>query len=161
MSMLRTFGLAKSSVEQSVCEESHHLQEAMEKEKGWHKQQNKMLVKGRGSGQKMNGNLLPVDERSSRWTCYGRSRPMATQRYCHWKTPCNGIIFPFSESIALLSTARKLRLASEQTTSFCQWTIGHFLLCPPATPGSVQDRQFTLTNSGQVAICCCVHRQYP
>ncbi|XP_035508739.1 cytochrome P450 2J2-like [Morone saxatilis] len=34
MAMLRTFGLAKSSIEQSICEESHHLQEAMEKEKG-------------------------------------------------------------------------------------------------------------------------------
>ncbi|KAM9358030.1 uncharacterized protein ABDE67_003530 [Symphorus nematophorus] len=34
MAMLRTFGLAKSSMEQSICEESHHLQEAMEKEKG-------------------------------------------------------------------------------------------------------------------------------
>lgn len=35
MATLRTFGLAKSSMEQSICEESHHLQEAMEKEKGW------------------------------------------------------------------------------------------------------------------------------
>lgn len=34
MAMLRTFGLAKSSMEQSICEESGHLQEAMEKEKG-------------------------------------------------------------------------------------------------------------------------------
>ncbi|KAK5907366.1 hypothetical protein CesoFtcFv8_005226 [Champsocephalus esox] len=34
MAMLRTFGLAKSSMEQSICEESHHLQEAMQKEKG-------------------------------------------------------------------------------------------------------------------------------
>ncbi|XP_068174781.1 cytochrome P450 2J4-like [Antennarius striatus] len=34
MTMLRTFGLAKSSMEQSICEESHYLQEAMEKEKG-------------------------------------------------------------------------------------------------------------------------------
>ncbi|XP_049911350.1 cytochrome P450 2J2-like [Epinephelus moara] len=34
MAMLRTFGLAKSSMEQSILEESHHLQEAMEKEKG-------------------------------------------------------------------------------------------------------------------------------
>uniref|UniRef100_A0A3B4WYR2 Cytochrome P450, family 2, subfamily N, polypeptide 13 n=1 Tax=Seriola lalandi dorsalis TaxID=1841481 RepID=A0A3B4WYR2_SERLL len=34
MAMLRTFGLAKSSMEQSICEESRHLQEAMEKEKG-------------------------------------------------------------------------------------------------------------------------------
>lgn len=34
MAMLRTFGLAKSSMEQSICEESRHLQEAVEKEKG-------------------------------------------------------------------------------------------------------------------------------
>lgn len=34
MAMLRTFGLAKCSMEQSICEESRHLQEAMEKEKG-------------------------------------------------------------------------------------------------------------------------------
>ncbi|XP_019936551.1 cytochrome P450 2J2-like isoform X1 [Paralichthys olivaceus] len=34
MAMLRTFGLAKSSTERSICEESQHLQEAMEKEKG-------------------------------------------------------------------------------------------------------------------------------
>ncbi|XP_054459002.1 uncharacterized protein LOC129094767 [Anoplopoma fimbria] len=34
MATLRTFGLAKSSMEQSICEESLHLQEAMEKEKG-------------------------------------------------------------------------------------------------------------------------------
>ncbi|XP_029002913.1 cytochrome P450 2J6-like isoform X1 [Betta splendens] len=32
MATLRTFGLAKSSTEQSICEESRHLQEAMEKE---------------------------------------------------------------------------------------------------------------------------------
>ncbi|KAM4548390.1 cytochrome P450 2J2-like [Odontesthes bonariensis] len=31
---LRTFGLAKSSMEQSICEESRHLQEAMKKEEG-------------------------------------------------------------------------------------------------------------------------------
>uniref|UniRef100_A0A3Q3VUD6 Uncharacterized protein n=1 Tax=Mola mola TaxID=94237 RepID=A0A3Q3VUD6_MOLML len=30
---LRTFGMAKSSMEQSICEESHHLQEAMQREK--------------------------------------------------------------------------------------------------------------------------------
>lgn len=34
MATLRTFGLARSSMEQSICEESQHLQEAMEKEKG-------------------------------------------------------------------------------------------------------------------------------
>ncbi|XP_067369543.1 cytochrome P450 2J2-like isoform X2 [Channa argus] len=34
MAMLRTFGLAKSSMDQNICEESRHLQEAMEKEKG-------------------------------------------------------------------------------------------------------------------------------
>ncbi|XP_047442830.1 uncharacterized protein LOC125009170 [Mugil cephalus] len=34
MATLRTFGLAKSSMEQSICDESRHLQEAMEKEKG-------------------------------------------------------------------------------------------------------------------------------
>ncbi|XP_067453519.1 cytochrome P450 2J2-like [Thunnus thynnus] len=34
MATLRTFGLAKSTIEQSICEESRHLQEAMEKEKG-------------------------------------------------------------------------------------------------------------------------------
>ncbi|XP_068599297.1 cytochrome P450 2J6-like [Brachionichthys hirsutus] len=34
MSTLRTFGLAKSSMEQSICEESDYLQEAMEKRKG-------------------------------------------------------------------------------------------------------------------------------
>ncbi|XP_044056766.1 cytochrome P450 2J2-like [Siniperca chuatsi] len=34
MATLRTFGLAKSSMEQSICEESRHLQEAMEKENG-------------------------------------------------------------------------------------------------------------------------------
>ena len=34
MAMLRTFGLAKSSTERSICEESQHLQEEMEKEKG-------------------------------------------------------------------------------------------------------------------------------
>ncbi|KAK5869999.1 hypothetical protein PBY51_024669 [Eleginops maclovinus] len=34
MAMLRTFGLAKSSMEQSICEESQHLQEAMQKEEG-------------------------------------------------------------------------------------------------------------------------------
>uniref|UniRef100_G3PNJ6 Cytochrome P450, family 2, subfamily N, polypeptide 13 n=1 Tax=Gasterosteus aculeatus aculeatus TaxID=481459 RepID=G3PNJ6_GASAC len=34
MSTLRTFGLANSSMEQSICEESRHLQEALEKEKG-------------------------------------------------------------------------------------------------------------------------------
>lgn len=37
MATLRTFGLAKSSMEQRICEESRHLQEAMEKEKGWQK----------------------------------------------------------------------------------------------------------------------------
>lgn len=40
MATLRTFGLARSSMEQSICEESQHLQEAMEKEKGWQRQQN-------------------------------------------------------------------------------------------------------------------------
>uniref|UniRef100_A0A3P8ST11 Cytochrome P450, family 2, subfamily N, polypeptide 13 n=1 Tax=Amphiprion percula TaxID=161767 RepID=A0A3P8ST11_AMPPE len=34
MTTLRTFGLAKSSVEQSICDESQHLQEAMEEEEG-------------------------------------------------------------------------------------------------------------------------------
>ncbi|KAL6107460.1 uncharacterized protein ACO6RY_18228 [Pungitius sinensis] len=34
MSTLRTLGLANSSMEQSICEESRHLQEALEKEKG-------------------------------------------------------------------------------------------------------------------------------
>lgn len=34
MTTLRTFSLAKSSMEQSICDESHQLQEAMEKEKG-------------------------------------------------------------------------------------------------------------------------------
>ncbi|KAF7661865.1 hypothetical protein LDENG_00251450 [Lucifuga dentata] len=34
MTTLHTFGLAKSSMEQSICEESCHLQERMEKEKG-------------------------------------------------------------------------------------------------------------------------------
>ncbi|XP_059197224.1 uncharacterized protein LOC131977799 [Centropristis striata] len=34
MAALRTFGLANSSMEQSICEESHHLQEAIGKEKG-------------------------------------------------------------------------------------------------------------------------------
>ncbi|XP_071751795.1 cytochrome P450 2J2-like [Centroberyx gerrardi] len=34
MTTLRTFGLGKSSMEQSICEESRHLQEGMEKEKG-------------------------------------------------------------------------------------------------------------------------------
>ncbi|XP_070687746.1 cytochrome P450 2J1-like [Pempheris klunzingeri] len=34
MAMLRTFGLAKNSMEQSICEESHHLREAMEQKKG-------------------------------------------------------------------------------------------------------------------------------
>ncbi|XP_034386512.1 cytochrome P450 2J2-like [Cyclopterus lumpus] len=34
MAALRTFGPAKTSMVQSICEESHHLQEAMEKEKG-------------------------------------------------------------------------------------------------------------------------------
>lgn len=38
MATLRTFGLANSSMEQSICEESRHLQEAMEKEKGWQTQ---------------------------------------------------------------------------------------------------------------------------
>ncbi|KAF3835026.1 hypothetical protein F7725_027584 [Dissostichus mawsoni] len=42
MAMLRTFGLAKSSMEQSICEESHHLQEAMQKEKGWENQQKRI-----------------------------------------------------------------------------------------------------------------------
>ena len=40
MVTLRTFGLAKSSMQQRICEESYHLQEAMEKEKGWTNQQN-------------------------------------------------------------------------------------------------------------------------
>ena len=39
MATLRTFGLARSSMEHSICEESHHLQEAMEREKGWQRQQ--------------------------------------------------------------------------------------------------------------------------
>ncbi|XP_035032938.2 uncharacterized protein LOC118121285 [Hippoglossus stenolepis] len=34
MAMLRTFGLAKSSTERSICGESQHLQEEMEKEEG-------------------------------------------------------------------------------------------------------------------------------
>ncbi|XP_008275704.1 cytochrome P450 2J1-like isoform X3 [Stegastes partitus] len=34
MATLRTFGLAKSSMEQNICDESRHLQEAMEKEEG-------------------------------------------------------------------------------------------------------------------------------
>ncbi|XP_069550924.1 cytochrome P450 2J2-like [Brachyistius frenatus] len=34
MAMLRTFGLTKGSMEQSICDESRHLQEAMEKEEG-------------------------------------------------------------------------------------------------------------------------------
>lgn len=34
MAALRAFGRAKRSTEQSICEESRHLQEAMEKEKG-------------------------------------------------------------------------------------------------------------------------------
>ncbi|XP_029988172.1 cytochrome P450 2J6-like [Sphaeramia orbicularis] len=34
MATLRTFGLAKSSMEESICEESCHLQEAMERKKG-------------------------------------------------------------------------------------------------------------------------------
>ncbi|XP_034036270.1 cytochrome P450 2J2-like [Thalassophryne amazonica] len=34
MAAVRTFGLAKSSMEQNICEESRHLQEAMEKAKG-------------------------------------------------------------------------------------------------------------------------------
>ncbi|KAM3876145.1 cytochrome P450 2K1-like [Diretmus argenteus] len=34
MTTLRNFGLGKSSIEQSICEESCHLQEGMEKEKG-------------------------------------------------------------------------------------------------------------------------------
>lgn len=41
MATLRTFGLAKSSIEQSICEESHHLLEAMGKEKGWQRTLNK------------------------------------------------------------------------------------------------------------------------
>ncbi|XP_037626168.1 cytochrome P450 2J2-like isoform X2 [Sebastes umbrosus] len=46
MAMLRTFGLAKSSMEQSICEESLHLQEVMEKEKGWtKKEQNRERIK--------------------------------------------------------------------------------------------------------------------
>ncbi|XP_019206850.1 cytochrome P450 2J6 [Oreochromis niloticus] len=34
MATLRTFGLAKESTEQSICDESQHLKDAMEKEKG-------------------------------------------------------------------------------------------------------------------------------
>lgn len=34
MTTLRTFGLAKESTEQSICDESQHLKDAMEKEKG-------------------------------------------------------------------------------------------------------------------------------
>uniref|UniRef100_H3CZV8 Cytochrome P450, family 2, subfamily N, polypeptide 13 n=1 Tax=Tetraodon nigroviridis TaxID=99883 RepID=H3CZV8_TETNG len=34
MATLRSFGLAKGSVEQSICEESRHLQEAMERQRG-------------------------------------------------------------------------------------------------------------------------------
>ncbi|KAM9763024.1 cytochrome P450 2J6-like isoform 1-T1 [Menidia menidia] len=34
MAMLRTFGLARSSMEQSICEESRHLQEEMKKKEG-------------------------------------------------------------------------------------------------------------------------------
>uniref|UniRef100_A0A665TKL4 Cytochrome P450 2J2-like n=1 Tax=Echeneis naucrates TaxID=173247 RepID=A0A665TKL4_ECHNA len=34
MAMLRTFGLARSSMERGICEECRHLQEAMEKENG-------------------------------------------------------------------------------------------------------------------------------
>ncbi|KAM4629268.1 uncharacterized protein ACJ7VT_001612 [Polymixia lowei] len=34
MTTLRSFGLGKSSMEKSICEESRHLQEGMEKEKG-------------------------------------------------------------------------------------------------------------------------------
>lgn len=45
MAALRTFGLAKSSMEQSILEESHHLQEAMEKEKGWQRPQNRNKIK--------------------------------------------------------------------------------------------------------------------
>lgn len=36
MATLRTFGLANSSIEHSICEESHYLQESMEKERGRH-----------------------------------------------------------------------------------------------------------------------------
>lgn len=41
MATLRTFGLAGSSVEQSICEESQYLREAMEKEPGEQRPQNK------------------------------------------------------------------------------------------------------------------------
>lgn len=34
MATLRSFGLASGSTEQSICEESRHLQEAMERQKG-------------------------------------------------------------------------------------------------------------------------------
>ncbi|MEQ2178636.1 hypothetical protein GOODEAATRI_016158 [Goodea atripinnis] len=34
MTTLRTFGLAKGSMEENICQESRHLQEAMEKEEG-------------------------------------------------------------------------------------------------------------------------------
>ncbi|CAG5862877.1 unnamed protein product [Menidia menidia] len=36
MAMLRTFGLARSSMEQTICEESRHLQEEMKKKEGPH-----------------------------------------------------------------------------------------------------------------------------
>lgn len=35
MATLRSFGLAKGSTEQSICEESRHLQEAMARHRGW------------------------------------------------------------------------------------------------------------------------------
>ncbi|KAG7228949.1 hypothetical protein INR49_008727 [Caranx melampygus] len=43
MVMLRTFALAKGSMEQSICEESRYLLEAMEKERGWQKPQREIL----------------------------------------------------------------------------------------------------------------------
>lgn len=35
MAALRTFGVAKSSMEERICEESHYLQEVMDTKEGW------------------------------------------------------------------------------------------------------------------------------
>lgn len=45
LSTLRSFGLGKSIMEQSICEEVQHLQEEIEKEKGGtHGVQNKLIL---------------------------------------------------------------------------------------------------------------------